>query len=111
MRRATWTKEEFYAELSADGEDVIRAKIAAREFGNEKSAQHGLAVEWLRTQEEARSLAASARQASAAERQALSAEVQVKEAKKANAIAKAAIVIAAIAMMVSIGTFAITFLR
>ncbi len=118
----TFTKEQFWAELDALGEEEVRVRVVTKRYGN-ASAKRSLAEEWLRSKDQehkdssaaeqiavARDAANAARDAadsardnvSAARDAADAAWVAAREAKTANKIAKAAVIMAMIAIIVSI---------
>ena len=49
----TFTKEQFWAELEALGEEEVRVRIATHRYGN-ASDKRALAVEWLQKKERER---------------------------------------------------------
>ena len=105
--------DDFFKSLEEQGEDTVRAKLAAKQFAEKKQ---GLVNEWLRRKNQerddllkheeiaiARDAAAAARDAADAARDSAdAARDAADEAKQANIIAKIAIAIAAIATIISI---------
>lgn len=101
-QQQTFTAEQFWAELEAVGEDVVRQRLIGEVYGS-GNHKRALAVEWVRKQESARE---SAAKACALE---ISGE-QLRLAKRADMRANIALIIAGIALLVSIVTAAANLL-
>ncbi|MFO1242739.1 MAG: hypothetical protein U1E36_06010 [Rickettsiales bacterium] len=61
MTKSTYTKEEFWAELEALGEEEVRVRIVTKKYGD-VGDKLALAKEWLESQERRRSDASHAEQ-------------------------------------------------
>jgi hypothetical protein len=115
-----WTKDDFWAELEALGEPLVREHLRIDYWGGPGIAgtRRPLVEEWLCSKEEAHSEAsqsqqaeAASRAASAAERAAAAADGQAMAAQRASTRATVALIIAIISAAASSVPYIITFTK
>jgi hypothetical protein len=90
VAQETWTKEQFWSELEAVGEDEVRTRLAAKIYG-EANHKAPLAREWLRRKDQ--------------ERSDLSTSEQTRIARSAKNAAWAAAIAAIIAAIFAVMSF------